>query len=336
MGMENVEEKYTDLTVISEGAYGIVYRAKRRNNQDSVVALKRLSTEKTHVSSLGFSANALREIRILSQLSNDPKAPESIVKLLEIVVGNTYTRDLCRDVYLVFEYCEHDLGKLLDTMERPFTESQVKGIFVQLLEAVSFLHSEHIIHRDIKMSNILYNSLGKVKLCDFGFARFHTEFTSVERYTPLVVTLWYRAPELLLGSKIYGAPIDNWALGCVLGELMLHRPLLAGSNEVSQVRLIFELLGFPNEDIWPGWVKLPLYDQLASDPALAANKYNKLQALLMHIPREGIELLNLFLNYDPKHRLTAEHALHHEYLNTVPPLPSTILPTFPSTFSQQK
>lgn len=125
---------------------------------------------------------------------------------------------------------------------------------MQVLRAVKFLHDHAIIHRDIKMSNLLYNRRGVIKLCDFGFARSWTKFTGAERpLTPVVVTLWYRAPELLLGSEEYGLAVDMWAVGCVLGELVQHAPLLPGENEASQMRLIVELLGCPTETIWPGW-----------------------------------------------------------------------------------
>ena len=193
-----------------------------------------------------FPITALRELTILKQL----KHPH-IVDLVEIVAGNKL-----ESVFLVFEYCQHDLGALLDSSPTPpFQESDIKRLMLQLFDAVAFMHEHWIIHRDLKMSNLLYNK-GCLKLCDFGLAR---EFgTPLKPYTPKVVTLWYRAPELLLGARTYSSAIDTWACGCIMGELLGHRPLMPGRNEAGQLELMFELLGTPNDVIWPGSAHPPL------------------------------------------------------------------------------
>lgn len=118
---------------------------------------------------------------------------------------------------------------------RHFTTSQVKCLMLQLLSGTAYLHDMWVLHRDLKTSNILMNNRGELKICDFGLSR---QFAApLKAYTPLVVTLWYRAPELLLGTKLYSTPIDMWSLGCIMGELILNQPLLPGTQEWDEVRM---------------------------------------------------------------------------------------------------
>jgi len=221
---------YKKINRIGEGTYGFVYRAKHRVTNE-VVALKRIILH--HVESEGFPLTSIREVRALKRCQNHP----SIVKLHDVVVGTS--RDA---VFLLFEYCEHDLYLLQNNFKHPFRESEVKRLVLQLLSAVEFLHKNWIIHRDIKLSNLLYNNKGQLKLADFGLARF-VGYPSNELLTPTVVTLWYRAPEVLLGEGQYGFPIDLWSVGCVLGELLLNEAVLQSNSELEQIFAIFKLLG---------------------------------------------------------------------------------------------
>lgn len=157
------------------------------------------------------------------------------------------------------EYCEQDLASLLDNMQAPFTESQVKCIMLQVLRGLRYLHYNFIVHRDLKVSNLLMTDKGCVKiginvtyLCflafqqilfiaDFGLARWFG--VPLRPMTPQVVTLWYRAPELLLQASTQTTSVDMWAAGCILGELLGHKPLLPGRSEIQQLELIVDLLG---------------------------------------------------------------------------------------------
>ncbi|KAL8955618.1 MAG: hypothetical protein Q9193_006596, partial [Seirophora villosa] len=175
------------------------------------------------------------------------------------------------------DFLEHDLKTLQEDMMEPFLPSEIKTLLLQLTSAVDYLHSNWILHRDLKTSNILMNNRGQIKIADFGMARYYSD--PPPKLTQLVVTLWYRGPELLLGAEQYGAEVDMWSLGCIFGELLLKEPLLQGKNEVDQLskasfklrrqhkihnpsnlpirKKIFELCGLPTETSWPGFKRLP-------------------------------------------------------------------------------
>ena len=221
---------FKKVSRIGEGTYGYVYKAINRETNE-VVALKRIILHNERQD--GFPLTSLREVKTLNACRNHP----NIVRLHEVVVGSQ--RDA---VFLLFEYCEHDLSTVLKAFKNPFKESEVKCLVLQLLSAVEHIHNNWIVHRDIKLSNLLYNSKGQLKLADFGLAR-TLSYPPPAALTPTVVTLWYRAPEVLLGSSSYSFPIDVWSVGCILGELLLNQALLPGNSEIDQLKWIFHLLG---------------------------------------------------------------------------------------------
>ena len=154
-----------------------------------------------------------------------------IVGLREVVIGEGATKN---DVYLVMDFIEHDLKTLQEEMDEPFLPSEIKTLLLQLGSAIEFLHDHWILHRDLKTSNILMNNRGEIKVADFGMARFCGD-PPPENLTQLVVTLWYRSPELLLGATTYDSSIDMWSIGCIFGELLTKNPLLQGKNEVDEL-----------------------------------------------------------------------------------------------------
>ncbi|CAH1722687.1 cyclin-dependent kinase 10 [Aphis gossypii] len=304
--------EFEKLNRIGEGTYGVVYRAKdSKSPLEKIVALKKVRMENEKE---GLPMSALREISLLLKCDH-----ENIVRLQEVLVGRSLD-----SIFLSMEYCEHDLSSLLDNMATAFTESQVKCIFLQLLKGLKYLHSNFIIHRDLKVSNLLITDKGCVKIADFGLARFFG--VPPKKMTAKVVTLWYRAPEVLLGSPKLTTAIDMWATACIFAELLLHKPLLPGRTEIHQLDLICQLLGTPNASIWPEIDTLPALKNFTLRP----QPYNNIRPKFPWLSDAGIRLLNFLFMYEPSRRGTAEECLQSSYF-VEPPLPSDpkLMPTFP-------
>ncbi|PWN90064.1 Pkinase-domain-containing protein [Acaromyces ingoldii] len=300
---------YERLNHIEEGSYGVVFRARDKETGE-IVALKKLKMDKE---TNGFPITSLREIRTLMEAAH-----ENVVRVREIVVGDTLTQ-----IFIVMDFIEHDLKTLLHTQTTPFLASEVKTLMRQLLSAISLLHRNWIIHRDLKTSNLLMNNRGQIKLADFGLARMYGEPTG--EMTPLVVTLWYRAPELLLGAETYDTAIDMWSIGCIFAELITKDPLLPARNETEQIYKIFRLLGYPTEDSWPGVTSLPNAPSLLSKGS-ALPPYSQLRKKFPYSTEQTIDLLQKLLTLDPRRRITADEALQHPYFRESP------APAHPDTF----
>lgn len=310
-GCRSVEEFHC-LNRIEEGTYGVVYRARDKQT-DEIVALKRLKMEKEKE---GFPITSLREINTLLKAQHP-----NIVTVREIVVGSNMDK-----IYIVMDYVEHDLKSLMEVMKQPFLVGEVKTLMLQLLQAVAHLHDNWILHRDLKTSNLLLSHKGILKVGDFGLAR---EYGSpLKHYTPIVVTMWYRAPELLLGVKEYSTPIDMWSVGCIFGELLTMKPLFPGKSDIDQLNRIFKDLGTPSEKIWPGYTELPLVKKVT----FTEYPYNNLRSRFGHtLSNLGFDLLNKFLTYFPSRRITAEEALRHEFFKETPvPVDPSMFPTWPA------
>lgn len=306
---------------IGEGTYGYVYKALDKENNNEPVALKRIILHNEEHD--GFPLTSVREIRTLARCAACP----FVVRLLDVVVGSN--RDA---VFLAFEYCEHDLSTILKRLSHPFKEAEVKTLTQQLLTAVDHLHSKWIVHRDIKLSNLLYTRHGQLKLADFGLAR-QLSMPPPRDLTPVVVTLWYRAPEVLLGVGQYSFAVDCWSVGCILAELLSQRPLFCGESELETLSAIFRLLGAPTERIWPELVDSDLVKGGAVDLAQEQrlHPYNNLSDRFPGLHSTGLGLLDGLLTYRPRHRLTARDALQHAYFATRPlAVPADFMPTFPS------
>ncbi|KAK5974609.1 Serine/threonine-protein kinase ICK, partial [Trichostrongylus colubriformis] len=181
-------------------------------------------------------ATALREVKALKKLSHP-----NIIKLREVIRENDV-------LYFVFEFMQENLYELMKDRDRYFPESVIRNIIYQILQGLAFMHRNGYFHRDMKPENIMCNGTELVKIADFGLAR---EVRSKPPYTDYVSTRWYRAPEILLRSTSYNSPIDIWALGCIMAELYMLRPLFPGTSELDQLFKIVTIMGTPNKEDWP-------------------------------------------------------------------------------------
>ncbi|XP_057952529.1 protein IMPAIRED IN BABA-INDUCED STERILITY 1 isoform X2 [Malania oleifera] len=303
-------ESYEKLEKIGQGTYSSVFRA-RDLETGRIVALKKVRFDNFEPESVRFMA---REIMILRRLDHP-----NIIKLEGLI-----TSRLSCSIYLVFEYMEHDLTGLLACPDIKFSESQIKCYMKQLLSGLEHCHSRGVMHRDIKGSNLLINNEGILKVADFGLANSCSSGYR-QPMTSRVVTLWYRPPELLLGSTEYGASVDLWSVGCVFAEILLGRPLLQGRTEVEQLHKIFKLCGSPPEEYWKK-SRLPHATLFKPQHPYESCLWDTCKGL----PTNAVNLIETLLSVEPYKRGSASSALNSEYFTTKPYAcdPST-LPRYP-------
>ncbi len=274
-------DAYEEGVVLGEGTYGSVVSARCEHGE---VALKRIKGKLPNLTS-----TTLREIAILRSIDHP-----NIIRLFSVIqIDDFHTT-------LVLERC----GCTLEShIKRGLHAGQTRRLFGQLVAAVDHLHRAAVYHRDIKPQNILIDQdSGLLKLADFGLAR---EVRSSRRhYTPEVITLWYRPPELLLGVDFYDDRVDMWSCGCVLGEMASALPVFAGDSEIGQLMLIFKTLGTPASDAFPA----------AKHWSLDFPQWWPRCKRIHGLCREGHELLHLLLMYNPAERCTARTALKHAYV----------------------
>jgi len=280
---------------LGEGTYGVVYKA-RHVDTGEVVALKKIRLE---VEDEGVPSTALREISVLKTLDHP-----NVVKLKD--VEHSENR-----LYLVFEYLDQDLKKYMDSCRKPIAPMLVKSYVYQMLLGIEFCHKRGVMHRDLKPQNLLIDKPGNLKLADFGLARAFC--IPVRAYTHEVITLWYRAPEILLGGRHYSTGVDIWSIGCIFAELANKRPLWPGDSEIDMIFRIFRTLGTPTEMMWPGVSSLP--DFKTSFPKWPASKAKK---ICPKLDDYGLDLFQKMMLYDPTKRISAKQALMHPYFKDLP------------------
>ncbi|CAI5756437.1 unnamed protein product [Candida verbasci] len=350
---ESVLSTYQIMGYIAAGTYGKVYKAKLKNNnklegedildddEENILpqfyAIKKFKSDNHHGSNkshhshdsngneiihyTGISQSAIREMSLCRELNN-----KNITKLIDIILEN-------KSIYMIFEFCEHDLLQIIHYHSHPDIKNipitTIKSLTWQILNGVTFLHKNWIFHRDLKPANIMVTSQGVVKIGDLGLARkFNNPLQSLYTGDKVVVTIWYRAPELLLGTRHYTPSIDLWAVGCILAELLSIRPIFKGEEakidinnkkavpfQKNQFQKIIEILGTPNSKIWPNITKYPEYpsfqQQLTNQiyPANLVNWYK----MIGGENKQCLNLLQGLLTYDPDLRLTADQALLHQF-----------------------
>lgn len=284
---------------VGEGTFGEVFKAHDLETHE-VVALKkiRMKNEKE-----GFPVTAIREIKLLRDLQH-----ENVIDLREVVSSKEEDIGRKGDIYIVFEFMDHDLFGLEQTAKFNFTIPMVKCFSKQLLSGLHYCHKRNIMHRDIKGANLLINNSGVLKLGDFGLSRTFEAKVNM-KYTNRVVTLWYRAPELLLGATQYGPEIDIWSAGCIIAELLLKKPIFPGSDSRDQMEKVFSICGSPTEQRWPGVTALPYYRQLNPEHCYP----ERLRQHLRSLSPDSSELLCSLLTLDPSKRQSAAKALDHDW-----------------------
>ncbi|NWY27212.1 CDKL2 protein, partial [Pheucticus melanocephalus] len=287
-------DKYQVLGLVGEGSYGMVTKCRNRESGQIVAVKKFLESD----DDAAVRKIALREIKLLKQLRH-----ENLVNLLDVCKRK-------KRWYLVFEFVDHTVLDDLEDSPNGLDFERVRKYLFQIMRAIAFCHSHNIIHRDIKPENILVSQSGVVKLCDFGFAR--PLATSGEAYTDYVATRWYRAPELLVGDSKYGRPVDVWAVGSLITEMLTGEPLFPGDSDIDQLYHITKCLGnliprqqelFYKNPLFAG-MKLPEVKELES----LEKRYPKLPAAALELAKECLQI-------DPDQRPSCAQLLQGDFFN---------------------
>jgi serine/threonine protein kinase len=300
-------EGYERTDRIGQGAYGIVYSGVQRST-GQIVAIKRIPFEDAAPEG-GVPCNVIREISLLRELDHP-----NVVRLLDV----NQTRP--GELYLIFEFVAHDLKTFLDQHQTSTDSSRRRGLpthavrnfMKQILEGVAYCHTYRILHRDLKPHNLLISQDGsQVKLADFGLARLSGLPSGP--YTSEVVTLWYRAPELLLGATRYCGPVDVWSVGCIFAEMTSGYALFPGRSDIDQLLKIFQRRGTPTAEMYPGCIRLPHYNpefpkwrprpitDIVDLSSFGVNQHH------------AADLLEQLLQYDPDKRIMCRQALEHPF-----------------------
>ncbi|XP_076060196.1 mitogen-activated protein kinase rl isoform X2 [Oratosquilla oratoria] len=294
----DVGPRYTNLSYIGEGAYGMVVSAYD-NVTKTKVAIKKISPFEHQT----YCQRTLREIKILTRFKH-----ENVIDIRDIIRAPTI--DSMKDVYIVQCLMETDLYKLLKTQK--LSNDHICYFLYQILRGLKYIHSANVLHRDLKPSNLLLNTTCDLKICDFGLARVadpehdHTGFL-----TEYVATRWYRAPEIMLNSKGYTKSIDIWSVGCILGEMLSNRPLFPGKHYLDQLNHILGVLGSPSQEDLNCIINEKARSYLQSLPLKPKVPWTKLYPTA---DLKALDLLDKMLTFNPHKRIVVEDALAHAYL----------------------
>ncbi|KAJ7480155.1 kinase-like domain-containing protein [Mycena galericulata] len=287
------QTNYIQLEKLGEGTYATVFKGRSRTTNE-IVALKEINLDAEE----GTPSTAIREISLMKELKH-----VNIVRLHDVI--HTETK-----LILIFEFCEQDLKKYMDQHgdRCALDPATVRSFMFQLLKGTNFCHENQVLHRDLKPQNLLINRKGELKLGDFGLARAFG--VPVNTFSNEVVTLWYRAPDVLLGSRTYSTSIDVWSCGCIFAEMISGVPLFRGKDTQDQLLHIMRILGTPSDQQLAKMAKDSPEITLKSFPRCP--KIDLAQVLPKASPA-ALDLLERLLKFDPAERISALDALSHPY-----------------------
>lgn len=298
-------DKYRRTELLGQGTYGKVYKALHMQTGQTVALKKTILGSDEE----GVPPTTLREVSILRSLESP-----YIVKLMEVV--HTEARSGSPVLFLVFEFLDCDLKQFMSKKygKGVGIEPQLaKEFCFQVLLGLKYCHANSVMHRDLKPQNLLIDAKNSIiKLGDFGLGRVFT--LPVSKYTHEVVTLWYRAPEILLGSKYYSTGVDMWSVGCILAEMIMGAPVFCGESEIEQLLSIFRVLGTPCEETWPeiktfrDWHRYPNWKPQPFADAFPA---------LAPLGPDGLELFERMIKLKPNDRISAIDALKSPYFDDI-------------------
>lgn len=297
-GADSPSSRYEklDAKILGEGTYGEVYKVKDQITGE-ILAMKRM---KLHDEEEGIPSTAIREISILKELPH-----RNVVQLRDVFCAK-------QKVMLVFEFVESDLKKFMKKSGGALNVNLVRDFSYQLISGIDFLHNHRIIHRDLKPQNLLITQDPNpiLKIADFGLARAYA--LPIPKYTHEVVTVWYRAPEILLGQAEYSLPVDIWSCGCIVAEMGCGAALFMGDCEIDTIFKIFQKLGTPSFKEWPNLEYLRDFKQ-ETFPKWRRKPWPEIRDLGRLVGYDCCDLLGHLLAYDPINRCSAERALLHNF-----------------------
>ncbi|KAG1693817.1 hypothetical protein DVH05_022919 [Phytophthora capsici] len=302
---------FKNLGFKNKGTEGECFKCLERST-GKILAMKRA---RVYPDGEGVPYYMVRELAVLKGMKHDHITPLELVSLSK------------NKLHSFFPYVDETLDTIIHSTDdgRTLPETAIRKVLYQLLDAVAYSHRRGVLHRNLKPKHLLVTTSDPENLSDAtlqisDFALVRATGITGQAYTTEAVTLWYRAPEILMGVDTYSSAVDMWSIGCIFAEMAHGQALFPGDSEIDQLFQIFSKLSTPTPETWPDFASLPNHDF-----EFPHWKHNVLASRVPELSNIGMDLLKKLLVYNPDERITAEEALHHSYFFTTPQfLPSTI------------